>query len=159
MWKGGALKTFKNNDTALFVLVCELNDMVSYSSVIKCVHLYGQVSISMWNCLLRFSWKCFRSGSLLQFFFFFWSVSSLFCVWIRGEDITFPHEGAFAVVHQLFCNQAVIDHLVFFHAAKAAVLHTAVQLILRQRALQVGAHLLNSGTQVLQHDGQSLKWK
>lgn len=85
---------------------------------------------------------------LLNMYIFMIGVS-LFCVWIGREGLTFPHEGSFAVVHQLFCNQAVIDHLVLFHAAKAAVLHTAVHLILRQRALQVGAHLLDRATQVL----------
>lgn len=73
---------------------------------------------------------------------------SALCVDKRG-GLTFPHEGTFAVVHYLFCNQAVIDHLVDFHAAKAAVLHAAVHLILHQGAPQVGAHLLDGATQVL----------
>lgn len=53
------------------------------------------------------------------------------------------------MVHYLVCNQAVIDHLVDLHAAKAAVLHAPVYLILHQRAPQVGAHLLDGATEVL----------
>lgn len=55
---------------------------------------------------------------------------------------TFSHEGAFAVVHDLLWDEGVVHHLVVSHAAEAAVFHTAVHLLLREDALEEGAHLL-----------------
>lgn len=70
---------------------------------------------------------------------------------LHNAALTFPHEGSFIMVHYLCRNQSVIDHLIDSHAVEAAVLDTAAELVLRQGALQEGAHLLNGALQVLQH--------
>ncbi len=46
------------------------------------------------------------------------------------------------MVHDLLRDQGVVDHLVVFHAAEAAVFHTVVDFILHQGTLQERAYLL-----------------
>lgn len=69
--------------------------------------------------------------------------SCLMLLHIIVQNPTFPHEGAFAVVHYLLRDKGVVDHVVVFHAAKAAVLHTLVDLILLQRTLHERADSLH----------------
>lgn len=52
------------------------------------------------------------------------------------QGFTFSHEGALAMVQDLLCNEAVVNHLVVFHVAEGAVFHKAVELLFHQRALQ-----------------------
>lgn len=64
---------------------------------------------------------------------------------------TFSHEGAFAVVYHVLSDLwvSVVDHLVVFHAAEAAVLCTVVDLILHQGTLQERAYPLYGAIQIL----------
>lgn len=49
--------------------------------------------------------------------------------------LTFPHEAALAVVHYVVRDESVVDHVVIFHAAEAAVLDTVVDFLLQQGML------------------------
>lgn len=75
--------------------------------------------------------------------------SRLIYLHVTEESPTFSHEGAFAMVHYLFSNQSIVDHLVVFHAAEAAVFRAVVDLVLHQGTLQERAYPLYGAMWVL----------
>lgn len=55
------------------------------------------------------------------------------------------------MIQYLSRDKRVVDHVVVFHAAEAAVSHTVVHLILHQVALEERADLPNGAVEVLTH--------
>lgn len=68
---------------------------------------------------------------------------------VIAQHLTFPHEGALVVVHYLLRDERIVDHVVIFHGVEAALLHTAVDLILLQRTLHESAEPLYGSMYVL----------
>lgn len=53
------------------------------------------------------------------------------------------------MIHDLLRDETVVDHLVVFHAAESAVLHTAAEFLLLQTTLQELAHAIDGAAEVL----------
>lgn len=53
------------------------------------------------------------------------------------------------MVHYLLRDESVVDHLVFLHAAEAAVFHAVVDLVLHQGTLKERAYFLYGAVQIL----------